>query len=298
MEPTVVLMLEGMSAHAPVLPSMIDIAKSARMRDAMLDDMARLTNSAQFDKAIQEASAAMVAGGLIDSDYAAVIAALTALRAALPLRQTVAQRVPSMAAAWSEAGQSRFKPHIRKTMPTEKKAEYVQRRRELAASGLMPRQLAANFTTGQIAALAVVAQEVQKFGRCTLVIEKIAALAGICHATVRRALARAAKLGLVAIAYRERRGAPSLSNIVTVLSATWRDWIKRRSAGRGQSLQQMLRKIAEKTVGPLFLGMPGLKCNPTPSTININGNRPTADYSISFNFDNGTARGSPKSVPI
>lgn len=275
--------------------SQFDILRSAVVRDELLSKLARLACNSQIDRALQDAAQASLDGRLSDSDYAAVSAALTAMRAVLPSRPTVAQRVPDLAAVWKEAGRSRFKEHVRKRMPTEKKAEYIERRRELAASGMMPRQLAAAFTTGQLAALAIVAQEVAKFGRCTLVIEKIAGLAGVCHATVRRGIARARELGLVAVAYREKRGAPSLSNVVTVLSVSWRDWIKRRS--QGVSLKDLLRRYAAKTPPAFFFDVLNQKCNPTPSTININGNRPRADYSVSVIFDGISGSALPRNGP-
>src|SRR4051794_36672142 len=55
----------------------------------------------------------------------------------------------------------------------------LERRRRWAASGALPPTLATRFTTAETAVLAVVAAEHQKHGRCTLVIDHIAALAGV-----------------------------------------------------------------------------------------------------------------------
>src|SRR5215204_5409182 len=57
--------------------------------------------------------------------------------------------------------------------------ESVARRRRWVASGLLPPQLASRFTAAETAVLAVVAAEHMRHGRCTLVIEHIAALAGV-----------------------------------------------------------------------------------------------------------------------
>src|SRR4051812_15565524 len=63
-----------------------------------------------------------------------------------------------------------------------------ERRRRWAASGAPPPALAARFTLAETAVLAVVAVEALRHGRCTLVIEHIAALAGVGRSTVKRAL--------------------------------------------------------------------------------------------------------------
>src|SRR5919202_4609603 len=75
----------------------------------------------------------------------------------------------------------------------------IERRRRWAASGAMPPALAARFTLGETAVLAVIAAETLRHGRCTLVIEHIAALAGVGRSTVKRALRAAQGLGFVRI---------------------------------------------------------------------------------------------------
>ena len=67
----------------------------------------------------------------------------------------------------------------------------------------MPPALASRFTLAEQAVLAVVAAEHMKHGRCTLVLDHIAALAGVCRKTVKNALREAQRLGLVRI--EERR---------------------------------------------------------------------------------------------
>ena len=68
----------------------------------------------------------------------------------------------------------------------------IERRRRKAASGAMPPALAAKFTTGEAAVLAVIAREVQRSGRCEFYLDKICALAGVCRSTAQNALARGA----------------------------------------------------------------------------------------------------------
>jgi hypothetical protein len=106
----------------------------------------------------------------------------------------------------------------------------VERRRRLAASGPMPPALAGRFTTGELAALRIVADEVQAQGRCELCLDAIAARAGVCRAIAKRALRQAHRLGMLEIRERRRAGAKSLTNVVTVVDREWLAWLKR---GRG-----------------------------------------------------------------
>ena len=102
----------------------------------------------------------------------------------------------------------------------------IERRRRQAASGAMPPSLAANFTTGEAAVLTVIGREVQRSGRCEFYLDKIAALAGVCRSTAQNALHQARRLGLVRVTERRRRGAKSLTNVVEIVSAEWRAWLR------------------------------------------------------------------------
>ena len=55
---------------------------------------------------------------------------------------------------------------------------------------------------GEAAVLAVVAVEVRKHGRCTLHINTIAALAGVCRTTVKNALREAEALSFIRVVVR------------------------------------------------------------------------------------------------
>src|ERR1700712_4067093 len=75
----------------------------------------------------------------------------------------------------------------------------IERRRCWAAAGRMPPKIAAHFTLGEQAALAVVAVEVTKRSTRMLAVGAIAALAGVSETTVRRALRQAKMLGFVTV---------------------------------------------------------------------------------------------------
>src|SRR4029077_3195166 len=97
------------------------------------------------------------------------------------------------------------------------KARSISRRRHLAASGAVPGTIAANFTTGEIAVLTVIARECQRRGSCTWFMDRIAAVAGVRRSTARNALRHAQTLGLVTVQERRHCGWRSDSNIVRIV---------------------------------------------------------------------------------
>jgi len=108
------------------------------------------------------------------------------------------------------------------------KAASLARRRRWAASGALPPQIAAEFTQAEVAALAVVARECRRRGRCDLPIDAIAALAGVSRSVVQRALRHARHLRVASVQERRRRGQKSDTNIVAVLSPEWGAWLRLR----------------------------------------------------------------------
>lgn len=107
----------------------------------------------------------------------------------------------------------------------------LARRRTWASCGLMPATLASSFTPGQNAALAVVAAECRKRGRCDLYINQIAAVAGCCPNVVRQALRQAVALGLLTITERRRTAWRNDSNLIVIASQEWATWLRLRPRG-------------------------------------------------------------------
>src|SRR4051794_14216189 len=135
-----------------------------------------------------------------------------------------------------ERSRSRAAPHKpvqRRVGSRPRSPASMERRRSWAASGHLPPQLAARFTLGEAAALAVVGVEVRKNGHCTLTLGHIAALAGVCRKTVKNALREAHALGLVRIEERRLTAWRNASNVVTVVSPEWKAWLAMRRRGEG-----------------------------------------------------------------
>ena len=160
------------------------------------------------------------AGRLDDAEAQALAERVHSRRAALRGSQTASNRPPGRP--------SIFPPKRPQRSPD--RARSLERRRTLAASSPMPPALAARHTTGELAALRIVADEVRGRGVCELCVAAIAARAGVSASTARNAIRTAARSGLLHVEERRRPGQRNDSNRITVVDAAWRAWIAR--AGR------------------------------------------------------------------
>lgn len=102
----------------------------------------------------------------------------------------------------------------------------IHRRRTMAMSGAVPARIAAGFTTGECAVLAVLARQCQRLGRCTLCIDAIAAMAGVCRRLAQQAMRRAAMAGLIRVTERKVRAFRHLPHRIEIVSADWRTWLR------------------------------------------------------------------------
>lgn len=119
--------------------------------------------------------------------------------------------------------------------PARRLTEAWARRRRLAASGPMPPALASSFTTGELAVLRVLADEVRDHGACDRTLGELGGRAGVSVDTARRAVRQATRLGLITVEERRRWRQPSLSNVVRIVSPEWSAWIaKGRAMDRGK----------------------------------------------------------------
>ena len=170
------------------------------------------------------------AGLIADADAERVASLIEEARQRIRPEDIVAVRAPGV----PRAALSMFPSRRRRCVSPDRLASR-ERRRKLGLAGSMPFALAARFTEGERAALAVVAAEVAAMGVCALPLEAIAARAGVCVTLARNAIRLAAAGGLVLIVERRRPGRPNLTNIVRVISREWRAWIMPRQGGRVQN---------------------------------------------------------------
>jgi hypothetical protein len=210
----------------------LEAAAGARNSTA-LDEIARLTWRAHGE------------GHLADTDAEAVSEALQTRR-----RAFAARRAPQ---ALSQPKPALGLPRAAKRPRSSDRQTSLERRRRQAMSGAVPAKIAAAFTLGELAVLSVIARQVQRRdGACSLPLDAIAALAGVSRTTAQNTLRQARHLGLLEVKERRRRGLPSLTNVIKVISKEWSAWLK--LSGRGIGFKKLsptsiyLNSI-EKTVG-------------------------------------------------
>ena len=150
----------------------------------------------------------------------------------------VAQRAPQVAAQAKGQGRPSHFPPRRKAPQSPDRRASIKRRRLLAASGPMPPTLSCQFTTGELAVLRLVADDVRDRRHCSMTMGEAAARAGVGVTTARNAIHAAARLGLVTIQERRRDKRPNLSNIVRIVSREWLTWIERGRKARGPEGQK------------------------------------------------------------
>jgi hypothetical protein len=71
----------------------------------------------------------------------------------------------------------------------------------------------------------VIGRECQRHG-CSLPIDMIGALAGVCRTLVQNALRAARRLGVILVKERRIPGRKSLTNVVTIASKEWSGWLR------------------------------------------------------------------------
>lgn len=102
----------------------------------------------------------------------------------------------------------------------------IEARQRIALGGYVPGRIAAGFTVGEIAVLAVIAAQHKVHGRCTLTVGEIARRASCGSTTVRNALAWASRCALIRIDRRRIAHDRNLPNVITIVSQVWLAWLR------------------------------------------------------------------------
>jgi hypothetical protein len=140
-----------------------------------------------------------------------------------------ARRTAARAVAEGQGGRggrpSIFPPRRPQRAPV--RAVSIARRRHLAASGPLPPTLASRFTTGELAVLKIVADEIRTKGTCERTLAEIAARAGVCRSLVQNALRRATEELLLTVEERRLTGQRNLPNRVQIVAHEWLTWLQR-----------------------------------------------------------------------
>ena len=102
------------------------------------------------------------------------------------------------------------------------------RRRKLASAGGLPPELAAHFTTGELAVVTLIGAAQQGRGFLDWSLDKLAAAAGVCRRTAQYAVHKAVALRLIVVRHRPLTGRKHQTNIIKVLCQKWSRWLARR----------------------------------------------------------------------
>jgi hypothetical protein len=122
---------------------------------------------------------------------------------------------------------------LRQATPAEDRHRRVVLRRRVAASGMLPHQLAGHFTLGKQAVLTAVAYEVMRKDFSALSWREVGRRAGVCRCLVKRTIRKARRLGLLSVEER-RAGWLNQASVVRILDPLWCRWLERRKAAEGR----------------------------------------------------------------
>ncbi|WP_267360992.1 MULTISPECIES: hypothetical protein [unclassified Methylobacterium] len=187
------------------------------MNYALLREEAEAVPPVALSALNQRIGAAFLAGEIGEPEYEALDAIVRARQEGQRSSRTAAVQLGHL--------RSIFPPKRLQRAPERSLA--IERRRRLAASGPMPPALASRFTTGQLAVLRVVADEVRQRGSCDLCFDAVAARAGVSKRLAQTAIRLAEGDGLLLVIERRRPGDRNLANVLKVLSREWLAWIAR-----------------------------------------------------------------------
>jgi hypothetical protein len=136
----------------------------------------------------------------------------------IPIPEPNSRRVTSI------RHRSRF-PRRREQRSPDKQASYEHRHR-LAYLGVLPRHLALN-TIGEMAVMRIVGDEYVRAAGCELSLAEIAARAGVCRKTAKRAMQKARDKRLISIEERPVGGQRHKPNLIRIISFEWLRWLRR-----------------------------------------------------------------------
>jgi hypothetical protein len=212
---------------------------------------------------------------------------LSAVVAEMPATARIPIAEPNLRPIGSRSYRSRFSSRREQRAPDKQRS--YERRHRLAFSGVMPRFLAPNLTIGDMAVMRVVCDEYVRAGGCELSLAEIAARAGVCRKTAKRATQNARDQRLISIEERPVRGQRHRSNLIRVISFEWLKWLRRGQDDEGSAHRNAVANcngdavanavvdcdndVAEKAVfrGPRMPGGGGHFAPPTDTKLTDDG---------------------------
>ena len=226
----------------------------------LVEHYAGLKSLARIAEAMVDIAKSWADKLLNDDEYSMLSSYLHLKQKTVRDMDTVAFRMPQLAAAAKATGFVSFFPK-KKRIPKSPDREASQERRKMLASlGALPSSIARQFTIAEQAVLKIVADEVKRKGMCTLYLGEIAARAGVCLTTARDTIREASYMGKITIQERKQYRKPHLSNIVRIICAEWREWIFSRLYFMADFLKPVRKEVhfaggASRKVGATDKGL-------------------------------------------
>lgn len=152
--------------------------------------------------------------------------------AASQVTETEAEELTALIEA-RRAVQTAARPPQRRLGSRPRTSASMERRRVWAARSLCPPRIAACFTLGEQAVLAVAAAEVRRKGSCCWSIGQLAAVAGVGETTVKRAIREARRLGLLSVQERRVAAFRNETNVLRIVAVEWIAWLRLVPKGGG-----------------------------------------------------------------
>jgi hypothetical protein len=202
--------------------------------DQIAEGIAKARSIAVVDDIVRLAWRALAEGHLVDADAEGIAEAAEARRQAL--RSFASPATPRLASA----------PRRPPRSPDRQRS--IERRRQLATCGAVPSRIAAQFTQGETAVLAVIGRQVKAHGRCDMPLDRIAALAGVSRTTVQSTLRQARQIGLIRITERRLTAWRNDTNLINIVSPDWTAWLGRGNASlkQGGRVQNSERHVIQR----------------------------------------------------
>jgi hypothetical protein len=201
----------------------------------LYDAIGRAETSAELDGLWQQVSRGWGDSAILDDDASCLFEYIHRRRP-VQRAQGRQQTLPGLPLPEPNSQRVGRYPRRRVQRSPDKQASY-DRRHRLAYSGVMPPDLAARLTIGDMAVMSVVAAEYRRIARCELTLDEIAARAGVCRRTARRAMHEARDQHLISIEERPIRGKKHRPNLVKITSFEWLKWLRRPKDNQQKSTE-------------------------------------------------------------
>jgi hypothetical protein len=184
------------------------------LADDIEDRIILAGHPAEIDDIIRGMWGHHFAGNLTDNEIE------TLDEAARARRETFAETRPKLPAVRNNS------PRATPRRPRSHNRQASIERRRRMANRALPDILAAKFTCGEKAVLAVVGQAVRERGTCNLSNGEIAGRAGVCVRHAQQTIRRAEGLGLLTVKERRLSAFRNDTNIIHIISPEWRSWLR------------------------------------------------------------------------